>query len=67
MSVHSVFRCAFNMFSRGRYTDFCLMTVGYFLLSFCFSCTQYSWDAVRSFLRYFCARKNSMVAGVCVT
>lgn len=67
MSVHSVLFAVFNISSCGRYTGFCLMAVGYFLLSFCFSCTQCSWDAVRSFLRYFSLRENSMVTGVYVT
>jgi len=66
MSVHSVFCYAFNVSSRGRYAGFCLMTVGYFLLLFCFCCTQCSWDAVRSFLRYFELRKNTIKTGAYV-
>ena len=67
MSVHSVFYSVLNNSSRERYAGFCLIGVGSFLLSFCFSCTQCPWDAVRSFLGCFSARENPALAGVYVT
>jgi glycopeptide antibiotics resistance protein len=66
MSVHSIFLALFKEAFNERNNYFCLRVVGGFLFSFCFSCTQYSWDVVRSFLRYFSTRKKPINTMYCV-